>query len=421
MCTFFRVMSVVVALLFSPFFATDSEAVPCDDVKTTVIYYGNGVGNTYAQANYSRMLLYQAYKSELQQFYPEQRFVFKIAYNHTRGVLSDVVEVIGQKLNEIENPAATEYAAAELFLLYMAAKDYKLLNPAVCIPVATAIEEYFAGRLSNAVDALSHIQKYSTDLQEGARVLLIAHSQGNLYANQALGTLLDTYPGNIGMIGVASPAGMIHSGTTYHTAHDDRVIDALRLIHEVIPSNVENDPGLIFDPRDISCHAFGQSYFSKGLASRDLIDDDLWYNMEILQFPEIALGSGAITVTMTWGEEPDVDLHAFEPNGSHVYYSNRVGLSGHLDRDDRDGYGPEHYYVACSDVELGAYNIGVNYFRGSGPERATFQITTADGYTQTIYQQLDTARGSDGNDSPVDVARITVNADGNGGYEFGIE
>jgi hypothetical protein len=67
-------------------------------------------------------------------------------------------------------------------MLYMAAKDYKLLYPAVCIPVASAIEEYFAGRLSNAVDALSHIQKYSTDLEEGARVLLIAHSQGNLYA-----------------------------------------------------------------------------------------------------------------------------------------------------------------------------------------------------------------------------------------------
>lgn len=44
---------------------------------------------------------------------------------------------------------------------------------------------------------------------------------------------------------------------------------------------------------------------------------------------------------MTWGESPDVDLHAFEPNGSHVYYDNRVGLSGHLDHHDRDGYGPE--------------------------------------------------------------------------------
>lgn len=56
------------------------------------------------------------------------------------------------------------------------------------------------------------------------------------------------------------------------------------------------------------------------------------------------VASTQLTVTLTWEEEhSDVDLHIFEPNGFHVYWDDLVGETGSLDRDDRDGWGPEHF------------------------------------------------------------------------------
>lgn len=38
------------------------------------------------------------------------------------------------------------------------------------------------------------------------------------------------------------------------------------------------------------------------------------------------LGNGIITAMLTWGSNPDIDLHVFEPNGTHVYYTNFLGI-----------------------------------------------------------------------------------------------
>lgn len=56
--------------------------------------------------------------------------------------------------------------------------------------------------------------------------------------------------------------------------------------------------------------------------------------------PAKYLGKGNITVQLKWDTQPDVDLHIWEPSGTHVYYSHKGGLCGYLDRDDTDGEGP---------------------------------------------------------------------------------
>jgi uncharacterized protein YfaP (DUF2135 family) len=111
---------------------------------------------------------------------------------------------------------------------------------------------------------------------------------------------------------------------------------------------------------------------------------------------------------LNWGAEPDVDLHVFEPNGTQVYYANKRGPSGFLDVDDVTSFGPENYFVACETLELGQYRVGVNYYRGSGPETANVQITTPFGTTIIPPISLAQSRGSAGNSSPVPAAQITV-------------
>ena len=178
------------------------------------------------------------------------------------------------------------------------------------------------------------VQKYRNDLLAGRRVVVIAHSQGNLFANDAVSQVRASLPDqaeSIRIIGVANPSNIQLDHTTYYTADDDRVIEALRLGQDVLPANLDNDPGLLNDHRDFLNHNFIKSYFSSYLLSREKIDNDLFAFIRVMPFPDILAGDGAIRVTLEWGAEPDVDLHVFEPNGAHVYYASRVGPSGFLE------------------------------------------------------------------------------------------
>jgi uncharacterized protein YfaP (DUF2135 family) len=94
--------------------------------------------------------------------------------------------------------------------------------------------------------------------------------------------------------------------------------------------------------------------------------------------PIRTLGSGPITVSLTWDAQPDVDLHIFEPN-FHVYYTQKNGTNGYLDLDDTNGYGPEHYYTGCN-LELGNYTFKVNYYSGSAPSTAVLSVSAGSQY-----------------------------------------
>ena len=260
-----------------------------------------------------------------------------------------------------------------------------------------------------------HVTFYSADLLAGKRVFVVAHSQGNLFANSSLAATARIRPGqasSLAMIGVATPAARQFRDSFYRTAHDDRVIDSLRITENVLPSNIDND--LDDDRRSFSNHSFVSDYMADGLPSREGIDLELKRLAATVPFPTREAGEGAIRATLTWDAQPDVDLHAFEPSGSHVYYASRRGSSGFLDVDDVTSFGPENYFVACESIELGTYRIGVNYFRGSAPSTATVSLFLGDGRIPSPKTlTLPIARGTGGNNSPqiLFTIQVTENVD----------
>jgi len=393
----------------------------CSEAKTTAIYFVNGVWADRDDAEASRLMIENAYSQELESLYPNQTFEFKLAYNYHIDTVRDIIEVIGQKVAEINNPRVSEISPEVYFAMYTALQDIHGFIPLAAEPVVLTMEEAIAARITAVVNSSALIQKYEADLLEGKRVLLIPHSQGNMFAGDAMEALSGVLDDSIGMVGVASPAALLHgSHSTYYTAYDDWVIDALRLLFPVLSSNVDNDPGLFNDPRDFSNHQFVRSYFLEGLTSRNLIDQDFYSKIGSLVFPYAYLGSGAITVTLTWGSEPDVDLHVFEPDGTHVYYRNMRGSYGYLDLDDVTGYGPEHYYVSCGDIKQGTFKVGVNYYEGHNPEVAQIQINTSDGNTRTFTKDLPISYGRAGDNSPFTVAFIDVTLDSDGNYVYNV-
>ena len=292
-----------------------------------------------------------------------------------------------------------------------------------------------------------HTSYYTSDLLAGKRVFVVAHSQGNLFANSSLEAAARARPdeaSSLAMIGVATPAARQFRDSFYRTAHDDRVIDALRITENVLASNIDNDlsegvsdsrggnyPLLSFfwnaavsaiganrDQRGFSNHGFIDAYMAHPLPSKSDIDDEIkrLADPNVVPFPTRQAGEGAIRATLTWDAQPDVDLHAFEPNGSHVYYRNFTGRSGTLDVDDTSSYGPENYFVPCNKVELGTYRIGVNYFRGtgprapgSGPSTAIVALFLGDDTTpspKTVV--LPAPRGEAGDGSPQILFRVQV-------------
>ena len=71
-------------------------------------------------------------------------------------------------------------------------------------------------------------------------------------------------------------------------------------------------------------------------------------------------------VELTWDKDmSDVDLYVYEPDGTVVWYENLQG-HGQLDRDDTDGYGPEHYTLTVNNAIHGTYRIRVHYYDTNG-------------------------------------------------------
>lgn len=85
-----------------------------------------------------------------------------------------------------------------------------------------------------------------------------------------------------------------------------------------------------------------------------------------------------IWVTLTWTDPlahtstSDVDMHVWQPDGGHVYYSSKgsanttVAGQGWLDVDDTNGFGPENYVVNVGPTVAGTYQVKVDYYTPHG-------------------------------------------------------
>jgi len=262
----------------------------------------------------------------------------------------------------------------------------------------------------------SHVQKYRSELLEGKKALVVAHSQGNFYANEAYNNLESEISDSFGIVSVATPANYVAGGGPYTTLVSDVVIEAVRIYKDwwgTLLPNVTNSS--IYE---WTSHAFVKSYLN-GDVSGPKIVEDIWNSIDSLEDPENIAEQGIITVTLEWGAEPDVDLHVYEPNGFHVYYGSMYGTSGYLDVDDITSYGPEHYYVSCETLQTGTYQIGVNYYWGDGIETARIQVNAGQ-IVRNYSISLSTVVGSDGNNSPIPVATIDVTVDENNVYQFSV-
>lgn len=414
-----------------PALASIQPAAQCSPPKVTNIYFSNGVRTSFRGALQSVALIEDRFRTLLSRARAAgEVYNVGVAYNDTYGAMGfrDFQEVFAQKLQEktgwedvspqdvgkmifeLENLSDPSNAPGNGNIYdgpVLEAYDAALFETgAISQEEASNREYYLRGTAQN------HLQRYRTALLHGERVLVIAHSQGNLFALHAYEQLAEdesvsNHINGMDILAVATPASRTVGSQQYVTDIDDHVMNLLRVKHNnVLPGNYFN---YVLPPMlPISRHSF-KYYMRTGSATAQAIQRIVTELTSSLPFPSGTLGSGAIMVTLEWDEQPDVDLHVTEPNGTMVYWRNPVGPSGYLDRDDVDGYGPEHYFVSCEALEIGRYDVALNYYHGYAPTNARLHISANFGRVSKILERtLVLPRGPEGVFEPVLMASIDV-------------
>ncbi|GAA4328126.1 hypothetical protein GCM10023144_13600 [Pigmentiphaga soli] len=417
------------------FHAAPATAVPapmplCEPAGYVVGFF-NGVWNTRAQADESLRHL----RETAGEVFDGARLDYELFYNQTgigragASALEDIAEVFIQRADELDGALSNRW---EIFwellagapgglaarrraadVIAEAGPALKDLLHAVYTDLIAKSAAGWSALLSDPPLASAYAAQRTRIqglLAEGRKLILVAHSQGNLFMNQAYReAAAKAGSGRIRAIHVA-PASPTLSGP--HVLADlDLVINALRLqgAASVPPITAYLPAGhLLTDP---SGHMFAATYLATDLQSGQQTADALQAALRALVTPGSPENAGFFTATITWDGPGDVDLHVAEPGGAHVYYRQRHGDSGYLDTDDTVADGPEHYYATCDAARLlpGIYQIGINPYASTEARRVTLQIATAaDGEVFSRTTDAGPARGDTGNDTPRPIVRVEV-------------
>lgn len=217
------------------------------DLKELRIYYVNGVGNSKEEARLSLATLVAFVRDRVVK--PANTCTsFRLAENPTAGYYVDILESANQRWEL--SPEQFWLALVDLgSALSLSESQREEFASYVADSLAQRIYDNYA---NDQATILKHVALYKDDYKNCRSILLVAHSQGNLYARQAfeqsaLGS--DGIPlGAMHVVDVATPDIVTVNGGPYATSSTDRVINVIRSLINALPANTSwapNAPGLL--------------------------------------------------------------------------------------------------------------------------------------------------------------------------------
>jgi len=246
---------IIISIIAVIGFSVSAFSLPINECKTN-IYFGNGVWNKQfsrdncvkdSAAECSQRKLNKVIELEIIKGNPalEAKYgTVKLQYNWGGGYMQDVLETYYQLKNE------GQVNDLEFFtvMMILTGGDVPLSTYATALllesmPFVAEVEQ------SNVDTMLT--KYYNESFQYSHRVLLVSHSQGNLFANRVYDSInpagFKTYFANVQ---VASPASSVHASMgAYVTGWVDPIINP-------IPGSMESNADLDFP----GGHAFVAAY-----------------------------------------------------------------------------------------------------------------------------------------------------------------
>jgi len=195
-------MKKILLLLLAPFILLASTNILIDE-RITDIYFANGIMNSEADAEASLRLIknelarvkYNNDKAEMLKHHN-----FDTAYNESYGMSADIFESFLQVISQ----SPTSQSIWSAFKNYVGHRLGKVVNPIDLV-------EDWTTKAKNA-DLSEQVTKYKDSIKAGHGVIVIAHSQGNLFTNEAYAKLKPWMHNYFNMISVASPTSTVSGG-----------------------------------------------------------------------------------------------------------------------------------------------------------------------------------------------------------------
>ncbi len=255
-------MIKIILVLNIALFARESHGQICGS-RDVSLYFANGMFNSVEAAEMSRKQVSRIAKRPV-----------KLSYNFSETAILQLIQVAEQKDFELKKVfwqwLADEMEVFEIIASnapggFLSATRAKMLELAVLYDQALYVMD---------ADLRSHVKAYSEDLGKGRHVSVVAHSQGNFYANSA-GELLNDSGGRYRVMGVAVPASRVYGDGPYMTLEEDKVMAAVRIAKGALPANVSTG-----SPTP-SGHEF--AHYAKGGDTFNLFEEELesilWDNL----------------------------------------------------------------------------------------------------------------------------------------------
>jgi hypothetical protein len=119
---------------------------------------------------------------------------------------------------------------------------------------------------SDVVDA--NVRAYRAELALRNKVVLVPHSNGNVYADEGYGRLTPAERTGVGVVAVATLLGSVPGDGPYVTLVEDAFV---ALFPGHLPANTTNTGGLC--PEGFGCHAFVDFYLNGAVSGPKIVQD----------------------------------------------------------------------------------------------------------------------------------------------------
>jgi hypothetical protein len=233
------------------------------------IYYVNGVTTTLDEARINAGKLEQEFLARLSSLPPNLQpfcYVFQLNYNPTSSEVNDFLE-----------------AGQQRFGFSPTAFWQGLESVAVFSPLLTQLQGPMTD--ANQIDQATiqrHAARYRQEILTPScrRVLVVPHSQGNLYTNAAYDLTFAGPPpippvGALKIAGVATPDSLVKGNGRYRSSSGDLLINAIRLtLSNTLPANTNWGSNLLtlIAPEYSGGHSF-IGYLSFDPSRTDILND----------------------------------------------------------------------------------------------------------------------------------------------------
>ena len=274
-------MIKIFILIFIVLISRLAAAQNCDspqNIESTRIYFVNGMNNAFTSDGVSEMV---ASRIKLENLLGREVGAFGNSFNFKENGFYEIKQVALQRaIQPVEfwqillgmKRSPIGYAITPQWMLDAAA------NAAITKAKELNAKQYFTDK-----DLQTMVDQYVLDLKSGKKVVLVTHSQGNFYANNAyiyIKTIYPQYANSIGIVMTASPASINASGGPHVNNDKDLILLGVKLFYPVLPYTGTYH-------YDFLDHSFDDVYLAKweGGGGQDSIKLHVYNMINTLQTP----------------------------------------------------------------------------------------------------------------------------------------